>query len=99
MAEFKFVCRQIELNETISSLTNSELVLLHSQNNSGLTHFLKKLMQLLWNDNSVCFYIDGESNSSISNQIIGQVALFEVENVEKTKEFIQKEEATLLLSG
>lgn len=76
MAEFKFVCRQIELNETISSLTNSELVLLHSQNNSGLTHFLKKLMQLLWNDNSVCFYIDGESNSSISNQIIGQVALF-----------------------
>ena len=76
MAEFKFVCRQIELDETISSLSNSELVLLHSQDNSGLTHFLKKLMQLLWNDNSVCFYIDGESNSSISNQIIGQVALF-----------------------
>lgn len=76
MAEFKFVSRQIELDETISSLKNSELVLLHSQSNSGLTHFLKKLMQLLWNDNSVCFYIDGESNSSISNQIIGQVALF-----------------------
>lgn len=76
MAEFKFVCRQIELDEAISSLSNSELVLLHSQDNSGLTHFLKKLMQLLWNENSVCFYIDGESNSSISNQIIGQVALF-----------------------
>lgn len=76
MAEFKFVCRKIELDETISSLTSSELVLLHSQNNSGLTHFLKKLMQLLWNSDSVCFYIDGESSSSISNQIIGQVALF-----------------------
>ena len=76
MSEFKFVCRQIELDETLSSLTNNELVLLHSQNNSGLTHFLKKLMQSLWNDNSVCFYIDSESNLSISNQIIGQVALF-----------------------
>lgn len=29
-------------------------------------------------------------------QMIGQVALFEVENVEKAQEFIQKEEATLL---
>lgn len=76
MSEFKFVCRRIELTETRSSLTNSELVLLHSQNNSGLTHFLKKLMQSLWNDNSVSFYIDGESSLSISNQIIGQVALF-----------------------
>lgn len=76
MSEFKFVCRQVELNEALSSLTNSELVLLHSQNNSGLTHFLKKLMQTLWNDSSVSFYIDGESNLSISNQIIGQVALF-----------------------
>lgn len=76
MSEFKFVCRQIELNETLSSLTSNELVLLHSQNNSGLTHFLKKLMQSLWNDTSVCFYIDGESDLSISNQIIGQVALF-----------------------
>lgn len=61
MSEFKFVCRQIELNEALSSLTNSELVLLHSQNNSGLTHFLKKLMQSLWDDSSVSFYIDGES--------------------------------------
>lgn len=76
MGEFKFVCRKIELEETRSSLTGNELVLLHSQNNSGLTHFLKKLMQSLWNDDSVCFYIDGELSSSISNQIIGQVALF-----------------------
>ena len=76
MVEFKFVCRQIELQETISSLMSNELVLLHSQDNSGLTHFLKKLMQLLWNYNSVCFYIDGESDLSISNQIIGQVAFF-----------------------
>ncbi len=76
MAEFKFVCRETELEETISSLTTNELVLLHSQNNSGLTHFLKKLMQLLWKNDSVCFYIDSESNLSISDQIIGQVALF-----------------------
>lgn len=76
MAEFKFVCRETELDQTISSLTNNELVLLHSQNNSGLTHFLKKLLQILWGEDSVCFYIDNESNLSISDQIIGQVALF-----------------------
>lgn len=76
MSEFKFVCRDTELNETISSLTNNEIVFLHAENNSGLTHFLKKLMQLLWGDDSVCFYIDSESELSISDQIIGQVALF-----------------------
>ena len=71
MAEFKFVRRQTEIDETISTLTSNELVILHSQNNSGLTHFLKRLMQLLWSDDSVCFYIDGDSSLSISNQIIG----------------------------
>lgn len=76
MAEFKFVCRKMELNEASLSLKNNELVLLHCQNNSGLTHFLKKLMQILWQSDSVCFYIDGESNLTISNQIIGQVAFF-----------------------
>jgi len=81
MAEFKFVCRKEELEETISSLTSNGLVLLHSQNNSGLTHFLKKLMQILWNNDSICFYIDSESDLSISNQIIGQVALFSKNDV------------------
>lgn len=76
MADFKFVRRDAELEETISSLSNNKLVLLHSQNNSGLTHFLKKLMQLLWGNDSVCFYIDSDSDLCISNQIIGQVALF-----------------------
>ncbi|RGW30615.1 hypothetical protein DWV78_17230 [Agathobacter rectalis] len=33
-------------------------------------------MQLLWNENSVCFYIDGKSDLSLSKQIIGQVTLF-----------------------
>ena len=89
MADFKFVCRETELNETISSLTNNKLVLLNSQNNSGLTHFLKKLMQLLWGDNSVCFYIDSELELSISNQIIGQVALFS-KNDEPEKNAVSK---------
>ena len=60
MAEFKFVCRETEIEETVSSLRYNLLVLLHSQSNSGLTHFLKKMMQLLWCDNSICFYIDKE---------------------------------------
>lgn len=76
MAEFKFVCRETEIEETVSSLRYNLLVLLHSQSNSGLTHFLKKMMQLLWCDNSICFYIDKESTLKISNQIVGQVAFF-----------------------
>lgn len=81
MADFKFVCRETELEEAMVALKSNELVLLHSQNNSGLTHFLKRLMQQLWGDDSVCFYIDGESNLSISNQVIGQVASFSKNDV------------------
>ncbi|HHY28170.1 MAG TPA: hypothetical protein GX523_15760 [Desulfitobacterium dehalogenans] len=76
MTSFKFVCRENEIQEVISSLESNVLVVLRSQNNSGLSHFLKKIMQLLWKDKSACFYIDGESQSPLSDQIIGQVAMF-----------------------
>lgn len=76
MKEFKFVCRDIELDEVLSSLGSNQFVFLQSQNNSGLTHFLKQLMTFLWREDSVCFYVDSESALSISSQIIGEVALF-----------------------
>ncbi len=80
MATFKFVCRYNEIQEVMSSIKENQFVVLHTQNNSGLTHFLKKIMQLLWEDNCAGFYIDGESKMSISEQIIGQVMSFSKED-------------------
>lgn len=76
MAEFKFVKRENELETITKSLSDYNLVMFKSMDKSGLSHFLKKTMQLLWNENSVCFYIDGKSDLSLSKQIIGQVTLF-----------------------
>lgn len=76
MAEFKFVKRENKLETITKSLSDYNLVTFKSMDKSGLSHFLKKIMQLLWNENSVCFYIDGKSDLSLSKQIIGQVTLF-----------------------
>lgn len=76
MNSFKFVCRDDETNTVIDSLKENHIVLFHCQTNSGLTHFLKHIMKLLWDDESVCFYIDGEAKTTIAEQIIGQTVLF-----------------------
>lgn len=91
MTNFNFVCRENEIDEVISSLTSHALVILRSENNSGLTHFLKKIMRLLWTENSTCFYIDSESKQSVSKQIIGQVA-----NLSKNDSSDQNKVAKLL---
>lgn len=76
MAMFKFVCRDTEISEVLTAIRENYIVLLHCLTNSGLTHFLKRVMQLLWDNDTVCFYIDGESQLSISEQIIGQTMMF-----------------------
>lgn len=76
MAEFKFVKRDNEIEAVTKSLSEYNLVILDSMDKSGLSHFLKRTMQLLWSENSVCFYIDGKSDLSLSKQVIGQVTLF-----------------------
>ena len=76
MNSFKFVCRDDETNIVIDALKENYIVLFHCQTNSGLTHFLKHVMKLLWDEETVCFYIDGEAQTTISEQIIGQTILF-----------------------
>ena len=76
MAAFKFVCRETEISEILSAVKKNSIVLLHCQNNSGLTHFLKRVMQLLWSHDTACYYIDGESQMTIAQQIIGQTMMF-----------------------
>lgn len=80
MTTFKFVCRDNEIQEVISSIKENPLAILHSQNNSGLTHFLKQVMRLLWRDDSAAFYINGESRLTLSEQVIGQVMSFSKED-------------------
>ena len=46
MATFKFVCRYNEIQEVMSSKKENQFLVMHTQNNSGLTHFLKKKMQI-----------------------------------------------------
>ncbi len=76
MSEFRFVCRDAELNEVITAIKENSIVLMRCITNSGLTHFLKRVMQLLWDGNTACFYINGKSKLSISQQIIGQTMMF-----------------------
>ena len=73
MASVQFVRRELEIEEVISAMKDHNLVVLHAQNNSGLTCFLKRVTQLLWEDGIVCFYIDGNSKQTVANQIIGEV--------------------------
>ena len=73
MASVQFVRREFEIKEVISAIKEHTLVVLHSQNNSGLTCFLKKVMQLLWEESFACFYVDGNSQQKIADQVIGEV--------------------------
>lgn len=76
MSPFKFVCRENEIQEVLTSLKEKPLVTLTSLNNSGITHFLKYLSYQLWQDNAASFYIDGYSQMTISEQVIGQIMTF-----------------------
>ena len=58
MSEFKFVCREEELSFAQDALSEKKFVVYYYFNNSGLTHYLKKLNLILNTDNEVCFYVD-----------------------------------------
>ncbi len=73
MSEFKFVCREEELNFAKEALINNNFIIYYYFNDSGLTYYLKKLTLDLNTINELCFYIDCAKNKSISEQIATQI--------------------------
>ena len=73
MSEFKFVCREEELTFVQEELSQKKFIIYYYFNDSGLTHYLKKLSFNLNNDNEICFYVDCAKNQSIAIQIATQI--------------------------
>lgn len=73
MSEFKFVCRENELEFAQEALLQKKFVIYYYFNDSGLTHYLKKLSLNLNTDNKICFYVDCVKNQSIAIQIATQI--------------------------
>lgn len=73
MQQFTFIERKNELTYVKENFIKNNILLFNADNKSGLTHFLKKLWLDLCEDNNLCFYIDGENNQNIANQILLEV--------------------------
>lgn len=73
MGEFKFIYREEELRYANDALSLNNFVILHCFDNSGLTHYLKKLQIDLCENNNVCLYLDCESNDEVSIQFSKQI--------------------------
>ncbi|WP_455950738.1 hypothetical protein [Eubacterium sp.] len=73
MSEFKFVCREEELNFAKEALINKNFIIYYYFNDSGLTHYLKKLTLDLNTEKVLCFYIDCTHIHSIAIQIATQI--------------------------
>lgn len=73
MSEFKFVCREEELNFAQEALSEKKFVVYYYFNDSGLTHYLKKLNLILNTDNEICFYVDCGKSQSIATQMAMQI--------------------------
>ena len=73
MSEFKFVCREEELNFVKEALLDKNFIIYYYFNDSGLTHYLKKLALDLNTKNELCFYVDCAKSQSISVQIATQI--------------------------
>ena len=58
MEKFKFVCRHNELAYAKNALTSNDFVVYYYFDNSGISHFLKKLRIDICTDGKICFYID-----------------------------------------
>jgi len=100
---FKFVCREDEQKTVIDAVQESQVVIYPSQSDSGLTHFLKYVMQVLWQRELICYYIDGESEMTIAKQIIGQTLMFSETQSSKTqkraaKQFSKNEKGNIVFS-
>lgn len=73
MSEFKFVCRDEELNFAQNALLQKKFIIYYYLNDSGLTHYLKKLNLNLNNNNGICFYVDCAKSQSAAVQIATQI--------------------------
>lgn len=73
MPEFKFVCREEELSFAQDALSEKKFVVYYYFNDSGLTHYLKKLNLILNTDSEICFYADCGKSQSIAVQIAMQI--------------------------
>ena len=73
MSDFKFVCREEELNFVQEALLEKKFIIYYYFNDSGLTHYLKKLNSILNTDNEICFYVDCIKSQSIAIQIATQI--------------------------
>ena len=73
MEKFKFVCRHNELAYAKNALTSNDFVVYYYFDNSGISHFLKKLRIDICTDGKICFYIDCARSESIAIQIAEQI--------------------------
>ncbi|MDE7322643.1 MAG: hypothetical protein K2N73_07880 [Lachnospiraceae bacterium] len=81
MEDFKFVCRDNELACAKNALASNDLVIYYYFDNSGVSHYLKKLAMDLCVDEQRCFYIDCARPESVAIQIAEQV----LSNCEKSE--------------
>ena len=81
MSDFKFVCREEELEFAQEALSRKKFIIYYYYNDSGISYYLKKLSLLLNTDSEVCFYIDCIRNQNIAIQIATQI----ISSVDKNK--------------
>lgn len=73
MENFKFVCRHNELVYAKNALASNDLVVYYYLDNSGISHYLKKLRIDFCKNDKVCFYIDCARSESVAIQIAEQI--------------------------
>lgn len=73
MAEFKFICREEELSFAQEALSQKKFVVYYYFNDSGLTHYLKKLNLILNTDSEISFYVDCGKSQSVAIQLAMQI--------------------------
>ena len=73
MEKFKFVCRHTELAYAKNALTSNDFVLYYYFDNSGISHYLKKLRIDFCTEGKICFYIDCARSESVAIQIAEQI--------------------------
>ena len=73
MEEFRFVCRENELAYAKNALESNNLVVYYYLDNSGISHYLKKLRIDFCKSDKICFYVDCARSESVAIQIAEQI--------------------------
>ena len=73
MRGFKFIYREEELKFAKEALKLNSFTVLNYFDNSGLTHYLKKLQFDLCNEGNLCFYVDCERKEEVAAQIAERI--------------------------